>query len=230
MNLLLCYRILGVMPGAEPDAVKRAYRRLTRQWHPDRFGRAPKMRRLAEENFKQINQAYAAVIGLPAGTRRRLKRAVDTALARKGIPPPAAPFPDRPDRKRSPRPVAGKMFAAMAIQALGCVLTACRNRWRRDTRPEPAASLDRPEPPLPVRPRTDRHFDDILQEATRRIHDTPGGAGTGNRQTALSVKRPRTHPPIRVKTRRSRDADRIPPVGRVRPSGGIRAIGNDDET
>lgn len=48
------YRILGVDRSADGKAIKRAYRRLAVQFHPDKNPGNPK----AEERFKGINEAY----------------------------------------------------------------------------------------------------------------------------------------------------------------------------
>ena len=47
------YGVLGVSPGASPDEIKRAFRTLARQYHPD-ANPAPD----AEARFKEINAAY----------------------------------------------------------------------------------------------------------------------------------------------------------------------------
>lgn len=47
------YDILGVPRGATDDEVKKAFRRLAQQWHPD-VNREPG----ADERFKEINEAY----------------------------------------------------------------------------------------------------------------------------------------------------------------------------
>jgi len=55
------YSILGVPRGASDDEVKKAYRKLAMQYHPDRN---PGKEGWANEKFKEINEAYA-VLGNP---------------------------------------------------------------------------------------------------------------------------------------------------------------------
>ena len=50
------YSILGVGKSASADELKRAYRKLALQWHPDRHQGTDKKQ--AEEKFKEINKAY----------------------------------------------------------------------------------------------------------------------------------------------------------------------------
>lgn len=50
------YRILGLTSAASPEEVKRAYRKLVMQWHPDR-NTSPE----AEEQFKRIKAAYEVI-------------------------------------------------------------------------------------------------------------------------------------------------------------------------
>ncbi|MDP3998430.1 MAG: DnaJ C-terminal domain-containing protein [bacterium] len=49
------YEILGVAKNATPEELKRAYRKMALEWHPDRHQQDKKV---AEEKFKEINEAY----------------------------------------------------------------------------------------------------------------------------------------------------------------------------
>ena len=53
------YRILGISPEADDDEVKRAYRRLAKQYHPDVNKEAG-----AEEKFKKIQNAYETIMNI----------------------------------------------------------------------------------------------------------------------------------------------------------------------
>jgi DnaJ-class molecular chaperone len=55
MSLKNYYLILGVSRGASTEDIKRAFRRLALQYHPDHN---PENIKEAEENFKEINEAY----------------------------------------------------------------------------------------------------------------------------------------------------------------------------
>ncbi|HVH68559.1 MAG TPA: molecular chaperone DnaJ [Gemmatimonadales bacterium] len=50
------YALLGVPRDADDGAIKKAYRRLAMQHHPDRVG--PNEKKAAEERFKEITEAY----------------------------------------------------------------------------------------------------------------------------------------------------------------------------
>lgn len=53
------HRVLGVEPGASQDDIRRAYRRLATQYHPDKVAHlGADLRHLAEQKFKAIQAAY----------------------------------------------------------------------------------------------------------------------------------------------------------------------------
>lgn len=55
------YEVLGLKRGASEDEVKKAYRRLSRKYHPDANINNPNKDQ-AEEKFKEIQQAYKAIV------------------------------------------------------------------------------------------------------------------------------------------------------------------------
>lgn len=55
------YEVLGVSQNASDDEVKRAYRDLTRKYHPDANVNNP-LADLAEEKFKEVQEAYDTIM------------------------------------------------------------------------------------------------------------------------------------------------------------------------
>jgi len=54
------YLILGLKPGATPDEIKSAYRRLEKMYHPDREN-SP----ITQSMYQEINKAYKVLLDLP---------------------------------------------------------------------------------------------------------------------------------------------------------------------
>lgn len=56
------YKILGISSSATDDEVKKAYRKLAKEHHPDRVAHLGEdMRKAAEEKFTKLNQAYERI-------------------------------------------------------------------------------------------------------------------------------------------------------------------------
>ncbi len=55
------YRVLGVSPSASDDEIKKAYRNLSRKYHPDANVNNPNKAQ-AEEKFKEIQAAYNQIM------------------------------------------------------------------------------------------------------------------------------------------------------------------------
>ena len=59
------YQVLGVSEGAKPEEIKKAYRRLAKQYHPDANPDKP----AAADRFKQISEAHT-VLSDPAQRKK----------------------------------------------------------------------------------------------------------------------------------------------------------------
>ena len=55
------YEVLGITPGASDEEIKKAYRTLSRKYHPDANVSNPN-KAAAEEKFKQVQQAYDQIM------------------------------------------------------------------------------------------------------------------------------------------------------------------------
>ncbi|XWS34505.1 hypothetical protein CRYUN_Cryun21dG0044100 [Craigia yunnanensis] len=55
------YKVLGLRVDASTEDIKRAYRKLAMQWHPDRWTRTPSLLGEAKHNFQQIQEAYSVL-------------------------------------------------------------------------------------------------------------------------------------------------------------------------
>ncbi|TSC80596.1 MAG: molecular chaperone DnaJ [Candidatus Peregrinibacteria bacterium Gr01-1014_25] len=73
------YTVLGLKRDASPEDVKRAYRSLSKEWHPDKH----KGDKTAEERFKEINSAYEI---LSDPEKRRMYDQFGAAGGGRGMP------------------------------------------------------------------------------------------------------------------------------------------------
>ncbi|KAL3501867.1 hypothetical protein ACH5RR_036316 [Cinchona calisaya] len=55
------YNILGVPTNSSDEEIKRAYRKLAMQWHPDKWTRTPSLLGEAKRKFQQIQEAYSVL-------------------------------------------------------------------------------------------------------------------------------------------------------------------------
>ncbi|MEF9945426.1 MAG: J domain-containing protein [Lachnospiraceae bacterium] len=55
------YEVLGVSSGASNEDIKKAYRDLSRKYHPDSYSDNP-LADLAEEKFKEVQEAYEQIM------------------------------------------------------------------------------------------------------------------------------------------------------------------------
>ncbi len=59
------YEILRVPYSASPDAIKKAYRRLTKRWHPDRYPEGTPEQAQATLMMERINEAHSKITDAP---------------------------------------------------------------------------------------------------------------------------------------------------------------------
>ncbi|KAL1568562.1 chaperone protein DnaJ-like [Salvia divinorum] len=57
----LYYSVLGVATDASDEEIRRAYRKLAMQWHPDKWSRTPSLLGEAKQKFQQIQEAYSVL-------------------------------------------------------------------------------------------------------------------------------------------------------------------------
>jgi hypothetical protein len=112
---LTYYDILGVQQTASAEEIKRAYRRLAQEFHPDKLTEIPPaVAKLAEEKFKDVQEAYEIL------TKHRVEydqqlRAVGSAAPPTSPPKAqtARPSPPRSNPKSAPQPSPPKKNQSM---------------------------------------------------------------------------------------------------------------------
>lgn len=97
MDLVNCYHVLGVEPGAPFTQVKAAYRRLARHYHPDVN---PDNVEWANQRFIEVTEAYQFILNLGEAAAAK---AVRRARSKSSSPSPSSPSPSSPSPS-SPSP------------------------------------------------------------------------------------------------------------------------------
>jgi hypothetical protein len=92
INAVQYYKTLGIKRNASQEEIKRAYRKLVRQYHPDHNHDAP------TEKIQAINEAYATLIN------PHKRREYDLSTGVRVEPPP----PRQPGANPPPGPVQGR--------------------------------------------------------------------------------------------------------------------------
>ncbi len=60
-DILQYYKTLDLGPDASLDEVRKAFRKIVKNWHPDLFNGRPGLKDMAEDKLKAVNTAYAAI-------------------------------------------------------------------------------------------------------------------------------------------------------------------------
>ncbi|XP_027346560.1 uncharacterized protein LOC113858231 [Abrus precatorius] len=55
------YSVLGVSSDSSIEDIRRAYRKLAKQWHPDKWAKTPSLLGEAKHKFQQIQEAYSVL-------------------------------------------------------------------------------------------------------------------------------------------------------------------------
>lgn len=91
------YQVLGVAKTASAEEIKKAFRKLARQYHPD----VAKDKKTAEEKFKEINEAYE-VLSDPEKRKKYDTLGANWKQGAEFHPPPGWGGGDQRRRRRSP--------------------------------------------------------------------------------------------------------------------------------
>lgn len=112
------YDVLGVSSDAKADAIRRAYLRQARRWHPDRPSGDP-------EQMRAVNEAWQVLGDL------RSRAAYDRTLARSAPQPPGSPSSaGAPRQSGSPRPASSPRTAGTPPRPQIPSLEVVGIRWR----------------------------------------------------------------------------------------------------
>ncbi len=160
--------VLNVSPGASPQSIKAAWRRLARENHPDLTGDDPAASQKATRRMAEINDAYER-LRRAAATLRDEARAADAANSAAFDQSTQAGRRGGPPRQRPTRPVTGRLDTTETFRPRNATVTRGARlpgqspRRDRGTQREPPRASDpngplergrvhrfRPPPPPPL--------------------------------------------------------------------------------
>jgi preprotein translocase subunit Sec63 len=104
-------RVLGIEPGISPFAVRRRYRELVKEWHPDRYPHGSPAQAEATRRTQEINAAYRTITDAARRGEIPLRR-----------PRPSAPTETLPILDLSKDTVLERVVAGAAWAFLGLLL------------------------------------------------------------------------------------------------------------
>jgi curved DNA-binding protein CbpA len=86
MNRILRYRkLIGAEENTELQELKSLYRKLMKDWHPDKFHDNHELKLEAEDKSKKIIEAYHFLVSIAPETREQLKAAYEETTAKASI-------------------------------------------------------------------------------------------------------------------------------------------------
>jgi hypothetical protein len=139
MDARAAFFLLGISPGASPDAIRTAYRDLVKVWHPDRFPGDARLQAKATERLRELNEAYEVASAYRGGAERPFE---DARPAPVDPPAPttieveedAAPVvrPRRARPRLSFETIWQAAFWATAVGVLAFVVTAPEGFFARE--------------------------------------------------------------------------------------------------
>lgn len=92
--------ILGVDASVTSDELKKVYRELVKEWHPDRLLHNPSLQKTAQQRLQEINEAYDHLLALMADPQFRPSAHTNKPSRE------AAAEPRPPNNQTAERPVA----------------------------------------------------------------------------------------------------------------------------
>ncbi|MFQ3613244.1 MAG: J domain-containing protein [Cyanobacteriota bacterium] len=126
LTSLTYYQRLGLSPGASPEAIRRAYRQLSKRYHPDTSPLAPEV---AIRRFQELQEAYL-ILSNP------LQRAIYDASLRAVLSNSGPTDGDSLELRMETRPLSGGEICALLLMGstfVVCLLLAGTLAWLRES-------------------------------------------------------------------------------------------------